>query len=129
MIMVLSDDENYIYDNNGSNDCNRHNDHNDDDDNNNNYDNNNGGQTIMIFQAMHFGESFLCKKTEFCESTQILICLHCVNPSLIYREKLRFLKNRRNGSSRFLCKIEGGEEIHIAEAVHRRGERVSNAFH
>ena len=74
-----NDDENYNHDNNRNNDCNQHNDHNDDD-NRNNYDNDNGDQTMMIFQAMHFGESFVCEKAEFCESTQILICLHGVNP-------------------------------------------------
>ena len=74
-----SDNGNYNHD-----DCNRHNDHNDDD-NDNNYDNDNGDQTIMIFEAMDFGESFACKKAEFCESAQILICFHSVNPSLIYR--------------------------------------------
>ena len=61
------------------------------------------------------------------------MCLHSVNPCLIYREELRLLKNHRNGSSRSLCKIEAGEEIHIADPVHRtRGEggvRISNAFH
>ena len=70
-----NDDENYNHDNNGNNACNRHNDHNNDD-NGNNYDNDNGDQTIMILQAMHFGESFVREKTEFCESAQILICLH-----------------------------------------------------
>ena len=82
-------------------------DHNNDD-NDNNYDNSNVDQTIMIFQAMHFGESFVCGKAEFCESAQILICLHGVNPSLIYRGELRYLKNHRNGSSRSLYKIEEG---------------------
>ena len=89
----INDDENYNYDNNGNNDSNCHNDHNDYD-NDNNYDNDNGDQMIMIVQAMHFGESFfLCEKAEFCECAQILICLHSVNPCLIYREELRFLKN------------------------------------
>ena len=46
---------------------NHHNDHNDYD-NDNNYDNDNGDQTMMIFQAMHFRESFVCEKTEFYES-------------------------------------------------------------
>ena len=78
-----SDNGNYNHDSNGNNDCNCHNDHNDDDDNDNNYDNDNGDQTIMIFEAMDFGESFVCKKAEFCESAQILICLHSVNPCLI----------------------------------------------
>ena len=53
----INDDENYNYDNNGNNGYNFHNDHNDYD-NDNNYDNDNGDQMIMIFQAMHFGESF-----------------------------------------------------------------------
>ena len=97
-----SDNGNHNHDSNG-NDCNRHNDHNDDD-NDNNYDNNNGDQTIMKFEAMNFGESFVCEKAEFCESAQILICLHSVNPCLIYRGELRFLKNHRNGSSISLCK-------------------------
>ena len=88
----INDDENCNYDNNGDNDCNFHNDHNDYD-NDNNYDNDNGDQMIMIFQAMHFGESFFCEKPGFCECAQILICLHSVSPSLIYREELRFLKN------------------------------------
>ena len=57
----------------------------------------------MIFEAMDFVESFVCEKAEFCESAQILICLHSVNPCLIYKKKLRFLKNHRNGSSISLC--------------------------
>ena len=84
----------YDHGNNENNDRNHHNNHNDDD-NNNNYDNDNGDQTIMIFQAMHFGEPFVCEKAESCESAQI--CLHSVKP---YRRKLKFLKNHRNGSSR-----------------------------
>ena len=90
----INDDENCNYDNNGNNVCNCHNDHNDYD-NDNNYDNDNGDQMIMTFQAMHFGESFFffCEKAEFCECAQILICLHSLNPCLIYREELRFLKN------------------------------------
>ena len=107
------DHENYVNDNNGNSDCNHHDDYNDDD-NDNNYDNANGNQAIMIFQAIHFGESFACEKTEFCESAQILMCLHSVNPSLIYRGGLRFLKNHRNESSRSLCQIHGErEEIHV----------------
>ena len=102
-----SDNGHYNHDSNGNNDCNRHNDHNDDD-NDNNYDNDSGDQTIMIFEAVGFGESFVCEKAEFCESAQILICLHSVNPCLIYRGELRFLKNHRNGSSISLCKIERG---------------------
>ena len=58
---------------------------------------------------MDFGESFVCKKAGFCESAQILICLHSVNPCLIYRGELRFLKNHRNGSSISLCKTERGK--------------------
>ena len=54
---------------------------------------------------MDFGESFVCEKAEFCESAQILICLHSVNPCLIYRGEL----NHRNGSSISLCKIERGK--------------------
>ena len=42
---------------------------------------------------MHFREPIVCEKAEFCESAQILICLHSVNPCLIYRRKLKFLKN------------------------------------
>ena len=56
------DDENYINDNNGNNDHNHHNDYNDDD-NDNSFDNDNGDQTIVIFQAMYFGELFACEKT------------------------------------------------------------------
>ena len=74
-----SNNGNYNHGSNGNNDCNRHNDHNDDD-NDNNYDNDNGDQAIMIFEALDFGESFVCEKAEFCESAQILICLHSVNP-------------------------------------------------
>ena len=74
----------------------------------NNYDNDNGYQTVMIFQAMHFGEPFVCEKTGFCKNAQILMCLHTVNPCFIYRGRLRFLKNHRNDSSRSLCKIHGG---------------------
>ena len=93
------DDENYVNDNNGNNDCNHHNDYNDDD-NDNIFDNDNGNQTIVIFQAIRFGELFACENTEFCESAQILMFLHSVNPCLIYRRGLRFLKNHRNESSR-----------------------------
>ena len=88
--------------------CNHHNDHNDID-NDNNYDNDNGDQKMMIFQAMHFGEFFVCEKTEFCENAQTLMCLRSVRPCLSYRGELRFLKNHRNESSRSLCKLrEGG---------------------
>ena len=90
----------YNHNNTENNNCNHHNNHNDDD-NNNNYDDDNGDQTITIFQAMLFGEPFVCEKAEFCESVQILICLHSVSPCLIYRRKVEFLKNHRNGSSRF----------------------------
>ena len=100
------DDENFINDNNWNNGCNHHNDYNDDD-NDNNYDNDNGGQTIMMFHAIHFREPFACDKTGFCESAQILMCLHSVNPCLIYRGGLRFLKNKRNESPRSLCRIHG----------------------
>ena len=62
-----NDDESYNHDNNGNNNLNHHNDHNDDD-NDNNYDNDNGGHAVIIFQAMNFGEPFLCEKAEFCES-------------------------------------------------------------
>ena len=82
------DDESYINDNNGNNNHNHHNDYNNDD-NDSNYDNDNGDQTIMIVQAIHFGEAFACEKNEFCESAQILMCLHKVNPCLIYRGGLR----------------------------------------
>ena len=99
--------KNYYHGNNENNDRNHHNNHNNDD-NDDNYDNDNEDQTIMIFQAMHFGEPFFCEKAEFRESAQILICLHSVNPCLIYKRKLRFLKNHRNGSSRSLCKLAGG---------------------
>ena len=57
------DDENYINNKNGNNDHNHHNNYNDDNDNN--YDNDNGNQTIMIFQAIHFGEPLLVKKLNF----------------------------------------------------------------
>ena len=60
---------------------------------------------------MDFGKSFVCEQVESCESAQILIYLHTVNPCLIYRRGLRFLKNRRNDSSRSLCEIEGGRSI------------------
>ena len=45
---------------------------------------------IMILQALHFGEPFACEKVEFCESAQILMRLHSMNPCLIYRGQLRF---------------------------------------
>ena len=108
------DDENYINDNDESNNHNHHNGYNDDN-KDNNYDNDNCNQTIMIFQAIHFGEPFPCEKTEFCESAQILMCLHSVNPCLIYRRGLRFLKNHRSKSSRSLCKVHGerGGGIHV----------------
>ena len=126
--------KNYYHGNNENNDRNHHNNHNNDNDDN--YDNDNGDQAIMIlFQAMHFGEPFVCEKAEFCESAHILICLHSVKPCLIYRRKLRFLKSYRNESSRSIYKIEEGEVIHIAKVVYRmcsgggRGERASLAFH
>ena len=107
MIMMIK----FINDNNRSNDRNHHNDYNDDD-NDKNFVNDNGDQTI--FHAIHFGELFACEKTEFCEIAQILMCLHSVNPCLIYREGLRFLKNHRNESSRFERKIHGErEETHV----------------
>ena len=96
---LLNEINEKFYGNNGSNDCNHHNNHNYDV-NHNNYDNDNGDQTVMTFQAMHFGEPFVCEKVEFCESAQILRCLHSVNPCLVYRRKLRFLKNHRNRNSR-----------------------------
>ena len=96
--------KNYHHGNNENNDRNHHNNH---DDNDGNCDNDNGDQTIMIFQAINFGEPLVCEKAESCVSEQILICLHSVNPCLIYRRKLRFLKNHTSGSSRSLCKIEG----------------------
>ena len=91
--------KNYNHGNNENNDRDHHNNYNDDDIDNN-QDNDNGDQKIMIFQATHFGEPFVCEKAEFCKSAQILICLHSVNPCLIYSRKLRFLKNHSNGSSR-----------------------------
>ena len=103
---LLNEINEKFYGNNGSNDCNHHNNHNYDV-NHNNYDNDNGDQTVMIFQAMHFGEPFVCEKVEFCESAQILRCLHSVNPCLVYRRKLRFLKNHRNRNSR-LRGVGGG---------------------
>ena len=84
---------------------------------------------MILFQAMHFGEPFICEKAEFFESAHIPICLHSVNPCLIYRRKLRFLKNHRNGSSRSLYKIEEGEVIHIAEVVYRTWEREGGGKH
>ena len=62
------DSESYINDNNENNECNHHNDYNDDD-NDNNFDNDNGDQAVVIFQAIHLGELFACKKSEFCECT------------------------------------------------------------
>ena len=63
---------------------------------------------------IHFGELFACEKTEFWESAQIVMCLHSVNPCLIYREGLRFLKNYSNESSRSERKIHRErEEIHV----------------
>ena len=62
--------KNYNHGTNDSNDRNHHNNHNDDD-NDNNYDSDNGDQT------MDFGESFVCKKAEFCESVQILMSSQC----------------------------------------------------
>ena len=50
--------ENYINDNNGNNDRNDH-------DNDKNHDNDNGDQKIMTFQAMDFGEHFVCEKLNF----------------------------------------------------------------
>ena len=85
---------------------NHHSYHNDYD-NDNNFDNDNGDQTMMIFQAMRFGEPFVCEKTKFCESVQILMCLHSAKPCLIYRGELKFSKNYRNKSSRSLCKLHG----------------------
>ena len=68
-------DENHIIDNNQNDDHNDHIDHNDDD-NDNNFHNGNGDQTIMILQAMHFGEPLVCEKARFSESKQILRRLH-----------------------------------------------------
>ena len=107
----MDDDENYINDNNRNNDCNHPNDHNDDD-NDNNFDNDNGDQIIRILQAMHFREPFVCDKAGFCESAQTLMCLHSVNPCLIYMGELRFMKNHRNGSSISSYKTDGWELIH-----------------
>ena len=77
------DDESCINDNKENKARNHHNDHNDDD-NDNNHDNDNGDQTLMILQAMHFGE-----KAEFCESAQTRMCLHSANcPCPIYRREL-----------------------------------------
>ena len=61
---------------------------------------------------MHFGKPFICKKAAFCESAQILMCLHSVNLFLIFREDLRFLKNHRNGSSNSLYKIDGRSNLY-----------------
>ena len=55
---------------------------------------------------MHFRESFVCEKAEFCESEQILICLHSLNPCLAHNGEFR------NGSSRSLCKTKGGRNPH-----------------
>ena len=68
-------DENQINDNNKNNDNNSHNDHSDYN-NDSNYDIDNGDQTIMILQAIFFGEPLVCEKAEFCESAQILMRLH-----------------------------------------------------
>ena len=56
--------KNYYHGNNENNDRNHHNNHNNGD-NDNSYDNDNGDQTIIIFQAMHFGEPFVCEKANF----------------------------------------------------------------
>ena len=88
------DDEIYVNDNNNNNNNNDRNHYNDynHDDNDNKFDNDNLDQTVVIFQAIHFGELFAFEKTEFCESALILMCLHSVNPGLFYGRGLRFLK-------------------------------------
>lgn len=84
-----NDDENHNYDNNENNVGNHLNDDNDYD-NDNKYDNDDDDQTIMIFQTMHFVELLICEKAAFMAFThiymhrQILLCLHSVNPCLIY---------------------------------------------
>lgn len=84
-----NDDEHYSYDINENNYGNHLNDYNNDD-NDNNYDKDNDDQTIMIFQTMHFVELLICEKAAFMAFThiymhrQILLCLHSVNPCLIY---------------------------------------------
>lgn len=66
--------ENYDHDDtNKNNDGNNHNDNNDDG-NDGNYDNDNGDLTIMIFQAIHFGETYICQTSEFSAHTHI--CMH-----------------------------------------------------
>ena len=70
-----NDDENYNHDDNGNNHGIHHNDNNDDDNNDKNYDKDNSGQTIMILQAMDFGEPFSDEKTH-------LIIYMRTNPSM-----------------------------------------------
>ena len=71
---------------------------------------------------MHFREPFVCDKAVFCENAQTLMCLHGVNPYLIYMGELRFMKNHRNGSSISSCKTDGWVLIHTGDG------RVSTAF-
>ena len=65
--------ENYDHDDtNKNNDGNNHNDNNDDD-NDSNYDTDNGDLTIIIFDAIHFGETYICEKPESSAHTHICI--------------------------------------------------------
>ena len=71
-IIDNNDTENYDHDTNKNNDGNNHNDNNDDD-NDSNYDTDNGDLTIIIFDAIHFGETYICETPEFSAHTHICI--------------------------------------------------------
>ena len=46
---------------------------NDDDNNYDNANDNNGGQTITIFQIMHFKEPLICEKPKFLALTHVYV--------------------------------------------------------
>ena len=79
---------NYNHGNNENYNRNHHSNHNDDD-NDNNYDNDNGDQTIMISQAMYFGELNLRKSWILWKCADLNMSSEC--------QPLPYL-----------CKIEGG---------------------
>ena len=98
-IIDKNDAENYDHDNSKNNDGNNHNDNNDDD-NDGNYDNDNGDLTIMIFQAIHFGETYICQTSEFSAHTHIcmhkFVCTHVFivwNPFLLIEGAVIFQKS------------------------------------
>ena len=93
-----NDDENYNYYNNENNGGDQLNDNNDDE-NANNYDNDNDGQAIMIFQTIYF------LFTHVYVNRQILVCLHSVNPCLIYSKVETFEKLQNEEAQDYYVKM------------------------